>query len=171
MLFEIPKILAKSKCHYDRRGYLQEIYLRKDQKQNFKFSILTSSKKNVFRGLHFQIKNQQAKLVYVARGRILDVCVDLRKKSKNFGKVFKFNIKETKTLYVPKGFAHGYLCMSNKTIVVYYLSNYRDPKNESGIIWNDKKLGIKLPTKNVILSDKDQKLDSFDYFVKKYKSL
>ena len=61
--------------------------------------------------------------------------------------------------------------MSNKTIVVYYLSNYRDPKNENGIIWNDKKLGIKLPTKNVILSDKDQKLDSFDYFVKKYKSL
>ena len=54
MLFEIPKILAKSKCHYDRRGYLQEIYLRKDQKQNFKFSILTSSKKNVFRGVYLK---------------------------------------------------------------------------------------------------------------------
>ena len=171
MFLEIPEILTKSKCYYDNRGYLQEIYLQKKQKQNFKFSIITSSKRNVFRGLHFQIKNQQAKLVYVVKGKILDICVDLRRKSKTFGKVFKFNVKETNTLYVPKGFAHGYLCRSKQTIVVYYLSNYRDPKNENGIIWSDKKLGIKLPCKNVIMSDKDQKLGSFDYFAKKYKTL
>ena len=171
MSIEIPKILKKSKCYYDRRGYLQEIYLRKNYDKEFKFSITTSSKKNVFRGLHFQLKNQQAKLVYVARGKILDIAVDLRRKSKTFGKVFKFTVKATNTLYVPKGFAHGYLCLSNETIVVYYLSNYRDPKNENGIIWKDKQLKIKFPCRNMIISDKDQKLNTFEYFVKKHKSL
>ena len=107
----------------------------------------------------------------MARGKILDIAVDLRRKSKTFGKVFKFTVKATNTLYVPKGFAHGYLCLSNETIVVYYLSNYRDPKNENGIIWKDKQLKIKFPCRNMIISDKDQKLNTFEYFVTKHKSL
>ena len=171
MLFEIPKILTKSKCHYDRRGYLQEIYLRKEQKQNFKFSILTSSKKNVFRGFHFQIRKQQAKLVYIVKGKIIDIAIDLRKKSKNFKKAYKFNLKEKDILYIPKGFAHGYLSLASENIVLYYMSDYRDVKSEEGIVWNDKMLNIKYPTKKIKLSKKDKKLKTLKDFIEKYKSL
>ena len=144
MSIEIPKILKKSKCYYDRRGYLQEIYLRKNYDKEFKFSITTSSKKNVFRGLHFQLKNQQAKLVYVARGKILDIAVDLRKKSKTFGKSFFIELSEKncKSLYIPEGFAHAYYSFSNLNIIYYKLSNYYHPEYEDGIIWNDKFLNI-----------------------------
>ena len=75
MIIEIPKII-KTKYHSDHRGYLQEIYLKKRYKNNFKFSLITSSKKNVFRGFHFQIKKQQAKIVYLAKGEILDIVID-----------------------------------------------------------------------------------------------
>tara|TARA_B100002051_G_C16584158_1_gene559283 strand:- start:94 stop:609 length:516 start_codon:yes stop_codon:yes gene_type:complete len=171
MLFEIPKILAKSKCHYDRRGYLQEIYLRKEQKQNFKFSILTSSKKNVFRGFHFQIRKQQAKLVYIVKGKILDIAIDLRRKSKNFRKTYKFNLKEKDILYIPKGFAHGYLSLASENIVLYYMTDYRDAKSETGIVWNDKMLNIKFPIKKIKVSRKDKKLKTLKNFLEKYKSL
>ena len=101
MSIEIPKII-KTKCYYDKRGYLQEIYLRKNYKKNFIFSLITSSKKNVFRGFHFQIKKQQTKLIYVVKGRVLDFVIDLRKKTKTFGKVFKFYLKEKIFYIYPK---------------------------------------------------------------------
>ena len=170
MLNETPKII-KSKCYYDSRGYLQEIYLEKKYKKKFIFSLVALSKKNVFRGFHFQHKNQQAKLVYIAKGHILDIVIDLRKKSKNFRKVYKFRLKEKNILYIPKGFAHGYLSLAKENILIYYLTNYRNPKNESGIIWNDKTLKIKFPKKKLIISKKDKKLKTFDDFLLKKKSL
>ena len=105
MKYNYPKLIS-SKVHNDSRGNLQEIYKRKDFKNNFKFAILVSSKKNVFRGLHFQKKMQQEKIVVIVKGSIIDFCVDLRKKSKTFLKVFKFILKEAYQagLYSPKNY-------------------------------------------------------------------
>ena len=170
MSIQIPKII-RTNCFYDRRGYLQEIYLKKNLRENFKFSLITFSKKNVFRGFHFQLKNQQVKLIYLVKGSILDIAIDLRRRSKNFGKVYRFKLREKNILYIPKGFAHGYLSLSVENILLYYMTNYRDPKNEDGIVWNDKSLKIKFPVKKLIISKKDKKLDTFDDFLRKNKSL
>jgi len=170
MGIEIPKII-KTKCYSDSRGYLQEIYLKKSYKKDFKFSLITSSKKNVFRGFHFQTKKQQVKLLYLVKGKILDIVIDLRKKSKTFGRAFKFKLKEKNILYIPKGFAHGYLSLANESILIYYMTNYRDYKSESGIKWNDKDLKVHFPNKNLNISKKDKKLKTFKYFLKNKKSL
>ena len=170
MSLEIPKII-KTNCYYDKRGYLQEIYLKKNLKKNFKFSLITFSRRNVFRGFHFQSKNQQVKLIYLVKGSILDIVIDLRRRSNNFGKAYRFKLREKNILYIPKGFAHGYLSLSAENVLLYYMTNYRDAKNENGIVWNDKKLKIKLPVKKLIISKKDKKLNTFDEFLRKIKSL
>ena len=170
MNIETPKIIKRI-CHYDKRGYLQEIYLKKKEKKIFKFSLITSSKKNVFRGFHFQLRKQQAKLVYIVKGKILDIVIDLRKKSKNFKKTYKFNLKEKDILYIPKGFAHGYLSLASENIVLYYLTDYRDVKSEKGIVWNDKMLNIKFPVKKIKVSKKDKKLKTLKIFLEKHRSL
>ena len=170
MSLEIPKII-KANCYYDKRGYLQEIYLKKNLKKNFKFSLITFSRRNVFRGFHFQSKNQQVKLIYLVKGSILDIVIDLRRRSNNFGKAYRFKLREKNILYIPKGFAHGYLSLSAENILLYYMTNYRDAKNENGIVWNDKNLKIKFPVKKLIISKKDKKLNTFDEFLRKIKSL
>ena len=133
--------------------------------------MITSSKKNVFRGFHFQLRKQQAKLVYIVKGKILDIVIDLRKKTKRFGKVYKFRLKEKDILYIPKGFAHGYLSLTSENIVLYYMTNYRDAKSEEGIVWNDKMLNIKFPVKKIRVSKKDKKLKTLRDFIEKNKSL
>ena len=170
MSFEIPKII-KTNCHYDKRGYLQEIYLKKNLKKDFKFSLITFSRRNVFRGFHFQSKNQQVKLIYLVKGSLLDIVIDLRRRSNNFGKAYRFKLREKNILYIPKGFAHGFLTLSAENVLLYYMTNYRDAKNENGIVWNDKNLKIKFPVKKLIISKKDKKLNTFDEFLKKIKSL
>ena len=170
MSLEIPKII-KTNCYYDKRGYLQEIYLKKNLKKNFKFSLITFSRRNVFRGFHFQSKNQQVKLIYLVKGSILDIVIDLRRRSNNFGKAYRFKLREKNILYIPKGFAHGYLSLSAENILLYYMTNYRDAKNENGIVWNDKNLKIKFPVKKLIISKKDKELNTFDEFLRKIKSL
>ena len=170
MFNEIPKII-KTKCYYDKRGYLQEIYLKKNLKKNFKFSFITFSRRNVFRGFHFQSKNQQVKLIYLVKGSLLDIVIDLRRRSNNFGKAYRFKLREKNILYIPKGFAHGFLTLSAENVLLYYMTNYRDAKNENGIVWNDKNLKIKLPVKKLIISKKDKKLNTFDEFLRKIKSL
>ena len=170
MNIETPKIIKRI-CHYDKRGYLQEIYLKRKEKKIFKFSLITSSKKNVFRGFHFQLRKQQEKLVYIVKGKILDIVIDLRKKSKRFGKVYKFRLKEKDILHIPKGFAHGYLSLTSENIVLYYMTNYRDVKSEEGIVWNDKMLKIKFPVKKIEVSKKDRKLKTLKNFIKENKSL
>ena len=170
MSIETPKIIRRN-CHYDKRGYLQEIYLKKKEKKIFKFSLVTSSKKNVFRGFHIQLKKQQAKLVYIVKGKVLDIVIDLRIRSKKFAKVYKFRLKEKDILYIPKGFAHGYLSLASENIVLYYLTEYRDAKSEDGIVWNDKMLNIKFPIKNIKVSQKDKKLKTLKDFIKINKSL
>ena len=155
MKFEYPKLIY-SKINIDKRGYLQEIYKRKNFKNNFKFSILVSSKKGVFRGFHFQKRKQQKKIVIVVKGSIIDYCIDLRKKSKTFAKIFKFILNENSILYIPAGFAHGYFGKKSENKIIYLLSNYRYIKYENGLNVYDKNINIKIDKKKLILSKKDK---------------
>ncbi|MDB3885398.1 dTDP-4-dehydrorhamnose 3,5-epimerase [Candidatus Pelagibacter sp.] len=155
-----PKII-KSQIFKDRRGFLKETY-RKNILVNidFPFDVMSYSKKNVLRGLHIQIKNSQAKIITVTHGTIIDIAVDLRKRSKTFGKyvAIKISDKDDFSFYIPKGFAHGFLCLSNECTVNYKCSEYRDQKSEKTLAWNDQKVAIKWPIKKPILSNKDKNL-------------
>ena len=107
------------------------------------------------------------------KGKILDCVVDLRKKSKTFGKSFKITLsdKNNLALYIPKGFAHAYYSYENENIVYYKLENYYKPKFEDGINVMDKKLKIKWPGNKFLISKKDKKLSSLEGFKKKYRYL
>ncbi len=164
-----PKVI-KTKIHKDSRGSLQEIFKKKQFSNNFDFALFVSSKKNVLRGLHFQRKKQQEKILIIINGEIVDYCLDLRKKSNSFGKIFKFKLKKNSILFIPKGFAHGYLALKNNTQIVYLLSEYRFKKYERTININDTKFNLKLK-KNYIISKKDRKGMSFNLFKKNIKSL
>jgi len=149
--------IIKSKIFYDNRGYFREIAKKKILNKNFLFDCMSQSKKNVLRGLHFQKKNPQAKLVTVTYGKIFDVAVDLRKNSKTFGKYFSVILSDKTgiSIIIPEGFAHGFYCMSSKCIVYYKCTKYRDKNSEMSLAWNDKNIKIKWPTEKPILSIKD----------------
>jgi len=165
-----PKVID-TKVNIDNRGYLIETFKKKKINTDFKYSILVSSKKNVFRGLHFQKKKQQEKLLIVLKGSIIDYCVDLRRKSKTFSKTYKFYLKKNSILYIPKGFAHGYLCLKNDNKLVYLLSNYWFEKYEKVLDFNDKKINLRIKNKKMITSKRDQKGISLEKFRKEIKSL
>ena len=166
--------IIQQKKNGDSRGNLRETYRKRIIKwDELVFDYATTSKKNVLRGFHFQTKFRQAKFVSVLKGKILDIVIDLRKKSKTFGKSFSIELsdKNCKSLYIPEGFAHAYYSISNLNIIYYKLSNYYHPKYEDGIIWNDKSLKIKWPIKNPSVSKKDKSLRTLENFKKKYKYL
>tara|TARA_B100000686_G_C16092942_1_gene619472 strand:+ start:67 stop:597 length:531 start_codon:yes stop_codon:yes gene_type:complete len=151
----------------DRRGFFRESFLKKFfKKNNFVFQCISKSKKNVLRGLHLQTKFSQGKYVSVLKGKIIDVAIDLRKNSKTFGKHFKIELssKNAKSIFIPEGFAHGFISLSFETIVHYSCTNYRSAKHEIGIMWNDKDLKIKWPIKKPITSKKDSSNISFKQF-------
>ena len=151
-------LIVKTSIYKDHRGFFKEIEKSKILKQRFIFDCLSFSKKNTLRGLHFQGRNPQAKLITVAHGKILDVVVDLRKKSKTYGKSFSIKISQDSdfSLFIPEGFAHGFMCLSKTCIIYYKCTNYRDEKSEVTLKWNDKDLKIKWPIKRPILSKKDR---------------
>ena len=155
-----PKII-KTKIFKDSRGFLKEVY-RKHIMNNmeFPFDVMSYSKKNVLRGLHIQTVNPQAKIITVTHGKIFDVAVDLRKKSKTFGKYVGINIsdKDDFSFYIPEGFAHGFACLSKECTVNYKCSQYRDPGSEKTLSWNDPKVKIKWLINKPLLSDKDKNL-------------
>ena len=154
----------------DKRGSLREVYKQSIIKKKFPFSITSKSKKNVIRGLHLQAKNTQDKYIAVLKGKILDVVVDLRKNSKTFGKHFKIILSEknSKSLYIPEGFVHGFCGLDKNNYLLYSCSNYRDKNAELGIKWNDKDLKIKWPKIKPIISAKDKKNITLEEFKKKY---
>ena len=160
----------------DERGYFFESFNK--AKFEAKTGIVTNfiqdnqsqSSKGVLRGLHFQTgKFSQAKLVRVIKGRVLDVCVDLRKDSITYGKHFSIILDTTehKQLYIPKGFAHGFLVLEDHTIFSYKCDNYYNKASEKGIIYNDKELNIdwNFPTEDLILSEKDKALLTFEAYL------
>ncbi len=156
-------LLIKNKRYLDKRGYFKEIIKENHLKKKFPFLVMSYSKKNVIRGLHIQSKNSQGKFVTVIKGKIFDVALDLRKNSKTFGKVFKCILSEvnSKSIYIPEGFAHGFQCLEKENYIIYSCTKYREKNNEITIDINDKNLRINWPLKKQILSKKDKKGMSF----------
>ena len=159
-----------SPVHNDKRGFFRETFQKKSfSKKKFIFTCVSSSKKNVLRGLHLQTKFAQGKYLSVLKGEIFDVAVDLRNNSKNFGKYFSIKLSDENgiSVFIPPGFAHGFIGLKKENIICYHCTNYRSKKNELGILWNDKDINIKWPVKKPILSKKDSKNISFKDYLKK----
>ena len=161
-------LILKQKNNFDKRGSLRETFSKKILKKKFIFEYCTTSKANALRGFHFQYKYQQAKYVSVLKGKILDYVIDLRKNSKTFGKSFSVVLsqKNCKSIYIPAGFAHGFLSLENDSIVYYSCTEYRSPKNECSMNYNDPILKIKWPKKKIIISDKDKSAKNFNELLK-----
>lgn len=151
----------------DHRGYFMETYNKQEFEENglgmtFVQDNQSKSKKGVLRGLHFQTECPQGKLVRVVSGEVFDVAVDIRKGSKTFGmwEGVILNSENKKQFYVPEGFAHGFVVLSESAEFCYKCTNFYNPAYESGILWNDKEIGIDWPVDGIeiLLSEKDEKL-------------
>jgi dTDP-4-dehydrorhamnose 3,5-epimerase len=169
--------LIHDKFFGDARGYFFESFNRKRFYEetgtdvDFVQDNQSSSQYGVLRGLHFQKGNAaQAKLVRVLKGKVLDIVVDLRKASATFGKHVAVELAEDShtQLFVPRGFAHGFVVLSDAATFFYKCDNYYDITTEGGIIYNDKTLAIdwKIAEEEALLSDKDKKLPAFGEAIK-----
>ena len=158
--------LVKGISHNDNRGFFRELIHQKIVPKKIVFTVISKSKKNVLRGLHFQTINPQGKFLSVIKGKIFDVAVDLRKNSKTYLKYFgcELSDKNNISIYIPPGFAHGVYSYDRENIVSYGCTNYRHKNSEKGLIWNDASLNIKWPKKKPIISKKDK-------FAKKFKDI
>ncbi|MCR5357962.1 MAG: dTDP-4-dehydrorhamnose 3,5-epimerase [Lachnospiraceae bacterium] len=155
----------------DKRGYFMETYNYNDFKEvgidlEFVQDNQSASKKGVLRGLHFQKEHPQDKLVRVIRGEVFDVVVDMRKGSKSYGQWYGVLLSEEnkKMFFIPKGFAHGFLVLSDYAEFTYKCTDFYHPGDEGGIIWNDPELGIEWPIESgmeITVSDKDTKWPPF----------
>ena len=173
--------LIESTVHRDTRGYFMETFSQKDMyEEGLFFSFVqdnqSMSTKGVLRGLHFQKKFPQTKLVRVIKGTVYDVAVDLRFDSPTFGQWKGFELSEYNhdVLFIPKGFAHGFLALEDDSIFSYKCTNRYAPEFDSGIRFNDPEIGVEWPVErvggwdNVITSEKDSKLQSFREFVDRH---
>jgi dTDP-4-dehydrorhamnose 3,5-epimerase len=166
-------LVIKPKVFEDARGYFFESYNEKllqaeGLHANFVQDNQSLSQKNVLRGLHFQAPPYaQGKLVRVIKGAVLDVVVDIRKNSKTYGKHFALELTEqNKTmLWVPEGFAHGFVTLQNDTIFYYKCTNYYNKESEGCVMWNDAQLGINWNVSDPLLSAKDKEGTPFASFV------
>jgi dTDP-4-dehydrorhamnose 3,5-epimerase len=163
-LFDV-KIL-RPKVFEDSRGFFLESYNQNKLETLLGFPLHfvqdnhSRSSKGVLRGLHYQVERPQGKLVRVTRGKIFDVAVDLRKHSPDFGKAVGVELSDENyhMLYIPPGFAHGFLVLSDIADMVYKVTDYYHPESERTLLWNDSTLGIKWPLEgSPILSPKDEK--------------
>jgi dTDP-4-dehydrorhamnose 3,5-epimerase len=127
---------------------------------------MSYSKKNVIRGLHLQKKKSQGKFISVIKGEIFDVAVDLRNNSKTFGKYYGciLSEKNSKSIFIPPGFAHGFQALEKENHIIYSCTQYRHSDSEIAIKYNDKDLNIKWPSNKIIVSEKDKKAMSFQEF-------
>ena len=153
----------------DERGYFFEsykapIFKNNDLPINFVQDNEVKSTKGVLRGLHYQFNRPQGKLVRVISGSILDVAVDIRKGSPTFGQseIVHLTAENNKMLYIPEGFAHGYLVTSSESIIVYKCTDIYDPNDQFGIIWNDETIGVDWMYDSPILSEKDLMLPALN---------
>ena len=164
-------IIIENKSFKDNRGYFKELLKENKIKKRFLFTVMSYSKKNVIRGLHLQKKKSQGKFITVLKGKIYDVALDLRKKSKTYGKYFSITLSEknSKSIYIPPGFAHGFCSLEKENYIIYNCTNYRHKNSEIGIRYNDKKLNIKWPINKPVLSNKDKKNMTFNEFKKKFR--
>jgi dTDP-4-dehydrorhamnose 3,5-epimerase len=159
--------VIEPKIFTDSRGYFMETYNYEDFKDAgldiiFVQDNQSKSKKGVLRGMHFQTKHTQGKLVRVVKGEVFDVAVDLRKESKTYGQWHGVYLNEEnkKQFYVPQGFAHGFLVISDEAEFVYKCTDVYHPEYEDGIAWNDPDINIQWPLdkiEKILLSEKDRK--------------
>ena len=166
MIFE-PKVFQ------DTRGYFKESYNEKtfnnfiDDEITFIQDNISESNRHVLRGLHFQAPPYaQGKLIQVIKGSVIDIAVDLRKASNTFGKHVKVEIssKNHRQLWIPPGFAHGFVALEDHTIFSYKCTNYYSKKHEMDLLWNDVDLDINWGVENPIISEKDKNAHSFKNF-------
>ena len=159
----LPGVLVfEPKLHGDSRGFFLETY-REDILREAGISECfvqdnhSRSSRGVLRGLHYQLVQPQGKLVRVARGAVFDVAVDLRKNSATFGHWYGVTLDEEsmRMMYIPPGFAHGFLVLSEIADFIYKCTDYYHSQSEQGILWNDPAIGIKWPSVEVYLSEKD----------------
>ena len=162
--------IFKNKSFKDKRGYFKELIKEKKIKKRLPFTVMSYSKRNVIRGLHIQTKKPQGKFISVLKGKVFDVAVDLRKNSKTFSKFYSciLSEKNSQSIYIPPGFAHGFCGLEKENYIIYSCTQYRDAKSEKAIMYNDKKINIKWPIKNPIISKKDQNAMTFIQFKEKY---
>ncbi len=166
----IPGVkIIKPNLYIDRRGSFLETYNSKiyndllGAKLRFVQDNYSISNKSVLRGLHYQKKKPQGKLVYCSHGEILDVIVDIREDSPTYSKwiSWKLNSDEYNQIWIPPGLAHGFITLSDSAIFNYKCTAYYDPEDEGSIIWNDSDLNIDWPAVNPILSEKDMNAPKF----------
>ncbi|MBU5488244.1 dTDP-4-dehydrorhamnose 3,5-epimerase [Clostridium sp. MSJ-8] len=158
--------VIETKVFGDNRGYFMETYNKKQFEEagldmEFVQDNQSKSTKGVLRGLHFQTRNTQGKLVRVTKGSVYDVAVDLRKGSPTYGKYEGVILTEdnNKQFYIPEGFAHGFLILSDEAVFTYKCTNFYTPDAEGGLMWNDPDVAIEWPLEgidNIILSEKDK---------------
>lgn len=158
--------VIEPKVFFDDRGYFVETYNQNDFKEEglnmvFVQDNQSMSVKGVLRGLHFQKEHPQGKLVRVLKGKVFDVAVDLRKESETYGKWFGVELSDEnkKQFYIPEGFAHGFLVMSDEAVFAYKCTDFYHPGDEGGILWNDSDIGIDWPISEgmqLIMSEKDK---------------
>ena len=158
--------IIEPEVHRDNRGYFVETYNKKDMEEvgldmNFVQDNQSMSTKGVLRGLHRQIEYPQGKLVRVFRGEVFDVAVDLREGSPTYGQWHGVILSEEnmKQYYIPEGFAHGFLVLSDEAEFTYKVTDYFHPGDEAGIMWNDPDIGVEWPIPDdmeIILSEKDK---------------
>jgi dTDP-4-dehydrorhamnose 3,5-epimerase len=155
----------------DKRGVFSEIYLKNILKHNLSsnFNIvqenIVKSKKNVLRGMHFQIQPyEQSKLITVIDGKILDVIIDIRKDSTTFSNSYSFELTDQNSLFIPKGFAHGYLTLTKSSTIIYKVDNVYDKNSERGFNPLDKKIKINwgVSKKKVIINKRDEDYPDFN---------
>jgi len=163
--------IIKNKIFIDNRGYFKELLRENIIKKKFPFIVMSYSKKNVIRGLHLQTQNSQGKFVTAIKGRVFDIAVDLRKNSKTYGEYFSciLSEKNSNSIYIPPGFAHGFQALDKENYIIYNCTKYRNSKSEVAIKYDDKNLRIKWPLKRKIVSKKDKDAISFLEFKKKMK--
>lgn len=163
----------------DKRGYFMETYQYNDFREagidaKFVQDNQSASRKGVLRGLHFQKRFPQDKLVRAIRGEVFDVAVDLRKGSETFGQWYGVLLSEEnkKQFFIPKNFAHGFLVLSDYAEFCYKCTDFYHPDDEGGIFWKDEKIGVKWPIPEgmeLILSDKDTKWGGLDAYISEMK--
>lgn len=160
----LPGVLVvQPRVFGDQRGFFletfhQEKYQKAGIDRNFVQDNHSHSRKGTLRGFHYQLPHPQAKLITVVRGEIFDVAVDIRKGSPTFGKWFGIHLSEEnkRQLFIPEGFAHGFLVLSQDTDVTYKCSELYFQEDEHGVIWSDPQIGVEWPAQDPILSDKDK---------------
>jgi len=163
-------LVLEPRVHQDARGFFLESYNRRTFKEatglevEFVQDNTSFSVRNVLRGLHYQIRHPQAKLISVMAGEIYDVAVDLRRSSPTFGKCVGVTLTGGghRMIWIPQGFAHGYIVLSEHAIVLYKTTDYYAPEHERTILWNDPALGIRWPLEGEpSVSDKDRRGSPF----------